>query len=108
MDTMLTTIQRLVDSGKVRISEHGYDELMNDSIFVKEMISDLKNAVVVEEYPEYKKGPCILVLVRDNQNTPIHAVWGIPKGYNEPAVLVTAYRPDPEIWESDFLNRRRP
>ncbi len=66
MDTMLTTIQHLVDSGKVRISEHGYDEFMNDSIFVKEIISGLKNAVVVEEYPEYKKGPCILVLVRDS------------------------------------------
>ena len=107
MDTMLTTIQHLIDSGKVRISEHGYDELMNDGIFVGEIASGLKNAVLIEEYPDYKNGPCMLVLVRDNQNSPIHAVWGIPKGYAEPAVLVPAYRPDPEIWESDYVTRRR-
>jgi hypothetical protein len=106
MDTMLSKIKHLVDSGKVRISEHGYDELANDVIFVGEILSGIPSAVVVEEYPDYKKGPCILVLERDSHDRPIHVVWGIPKGQVEPAVLVTAYRPDPAIWESDFVNRR--
>lgn len=27
---------------------------------------------------------------------PNHVVWGIPIGKSSPAVIVTAYRPDPE------------
>ena len=46
---MLLKIQHLVDAGKTRISDHGYDELANDGIFVREVISDVKNAVVVDE-----------------------------------------------------------
>ena len=37
---------------------------------------------------------------------PIHVVWGIPWGQISPAVLVTAYRPDPARWTEDFLRRR--
>jgi class 3 adenylate cyclase len=32
--------------------------------------------------------------------------WGIPRGQTAPAVLVTAYRPDPARWTDDFLRRR--
>ena len=35
------------------------------------------------------------------------AVWGIPKESASPAVLVTAYRPDPERWSGDFNRRNR-
>ena len=32
-------------------------------------------------------------------------VWGIPKDKKNPAVLITAYRPDPEKWSDDFKRR---
>ena len=47
------------------------------------------------------------VRISDHGNdNPIHAVWGIPKGHATPAVLVTAYRPDPSRWEDGFTRRR--
>ncbi|ADJ29702.1 hypothetical protein [Nitrosococcus watsonii] len=36
----------------------------------------------------------------------IYVVWRIPRGYDKPVVLVTAYRPDPERWNKAFTKRR--
>ena len=106
MSVILARIQEFVTKGEVRVSEHGYDELAADRIRVRDAVAGVGKAHVVEEYPEYPKGPCVLVLEEDADGKPFHVVWGIPKGSSSPAVLVTAYRPDPELWTSDFLRRR--
>ncbi|MEK6409996.1 MAG: DUF4258 domain-containing protein [Acidobacteriota bacterium] len=107
MSITLERIRRLVQEGAVRVSEHGYDELAADDIFAREVIVGIVDAILVEDYPEYPKGPCVLVLEKDSRKGLIHVVWGIPKGSTSPAVLVTAYRPDPELWEEGFLRRKQ-
>ena len=99
-------IKRLVAGGSVRISEHGYDELLADDIRSRDIIKGVGGGRVVEDYPDYPKGPCVLVLQTDNNGKPIHTLWGIPKGHAEPAVVVTAYRPDPTQWQAGFMKRR--
>lgn len=107
MSDTLEKVRALVAAGSVRISSHGYDELAADGILVGEILSGLAAAEVVEDYPDYAKGPCVLVRQFDSQGLPLHAVRGIPRGKSEPAVLVTAYRPDPALWENGYLRRRR-
>lgn len=106
MNEILGRILHLLKHKQVMISDHGYDELAADGIFVRDVIASAADAVIVEEYPEYPKGPCVLVLQKDGEGNPIHVVWGIPKGASTPAVLVTAYRPDPERWSKDFTRRK--
>jgi hypothetical protein len=104
---MWRQIVDLVKSGEVCVSDHGYDELAADEIFVRDLIKGISRAKVVEVYPDYPKGPCVLVLQRDREGKPVHVVWGIPKGESKPAVLVTAYRPDPARWTDDFIRRKK-
>jgi hypothetical protein len=99
-------IKDLISAGDVRISAHGYDELAEDGVTVREVLAGTENAVMVEEYPDYPKGPCVLVLQEDRRGNPTHVVWGIPKNHTMPAVLVTAYRPDPDRWDETFTRRR--
>lgn len=103
----LEQIRVLVEQGAVRISEHGYDELAADGILAREAVQGIAEAVLVEDYPNYPKGPCVLVRETDNKDRYIHVVWGVPKGKTRPAVLITAYRPDPKLWEDDFMRRTR-
>ena len=99
-------IQELVSRGEVRVSLHGLKELQADGIQIRDVMAGVTAAKVVEDYPEYAKGPCALVLQHDSSGKPIHIVWGIPKAATSPAVIVTGYRPDEDRWSEDFLRRR--
>jgi hypothetical protein len=107
MGDTLQRVRELVRARRVRISEHGYDELGADGISAREIVEGLQDAVLIEEYPAFAKGPCVLVRQRDKRGEAVHAVWGIPRGEVSPAVLVTAYRPDPERWADDFSRRKK-
>lgn len=107
MSSTLEAVQALVAAGDVRVSEHGYDELSDDAILVRDLLSGVGNATVVEDYPSFPKGRAVLVLQFDSNKRPVHVVWGMPKGFTSPAVLITAYRPDPARWNENFTQRRQ-
>jgi hypothetical protein len=109
MSETLQTIKQLVSDGNIRISEHGYDEAAEGAIFIKDIISSVHKASVVEDYPKFPKGAAVLMLQFDGEECPVHVVWGIPKGFTSPAVVVTAYpayRPDPDRWNNSFTQRK--
>jgi hypothetical protein len=80
MGDTLQRVRELVRAGMVKISEHGYDELAADGISAREIVDGLQDALLIEEYPSFAKGPC---------------------------VLITAYRPNPERWADDFSRRTK-
>ncbi len=103
----LAAVQALIARGAVRISNHGYDELAEDAIFAHEVLSGVADATVVEDYPDDARGPSILVLQRAADGSPVHVLWAIAAGTRSPAVMVTAYRPDPARWFADYTRRKR-
>lgn len=107
MSETLELVRALVEQDKFRASLHAVQELVDDGLLIEPIIRAISAAIVVEDYPDYHKGPAVLVLQFDEAGKPIHLVWGVPKGQKEPAVLVTAYRPDPQRWDASFTRRRQ-
>ena len=48
---------------------------LQDGILIGAVLAGVGEAIVIEEYPAYHKGPCVLVLQRDHDGKPIHVVW---------------------------------
>ncbi len=67
MSKLFSEIITLIKKGDILISSHGYDELADDNIFVKEIIETINDAKVINEYPDYSKGPCVLILQKISQ-----------------------------------------
>lgn len=107
MSETLRRVQALVLSGDYLVSDHGFNELEEDDIVASELIAGIAAAIAVEDYRDRVRGPSVLALQHDADGRPIHAVWAIPAGQRRPAILVTAYRPNPKLWDSDFKRRIR-
>jgi len=106
MSETLRRVQALVRRGEVEVSRHGLQELEADAILLEDVIAGVADAAAIEDYPAFHKGPSVLALQRDRTGRPIHVLWGIERGMTTPAVVVTAYRPDPRRWSDDFMRRR--
>lgn len=78
-----------------------------DDIIAADALASVDAAYVVEEYPDSRKEPSILILHNDRDGRPVHVMWGVPRNAGRPAILVTAYRPKPERWSNDFKRRIR-
>ncbi len=98
-------VRKLARNGDHRLSEHARRRLLRAGVAETEALAGIENAIVIEDYPDYPKGPCVLVLQRDDDNLPYHALWGVPRRFERPAVLITVYRPDPRRWSDDFRSR---
>ena len=101
----IESIQNLVASGQVRVSDHGWDELGADDISVRDVVAGLDDAQVIKDYPEFGKGPSVLVLQYDRESNSVHVISGIPKGHDSPTVLEPANRRDPDRWDESFTRR---
>ena len=55
MSSTFEQVKALVAKGQVRISDHGYDELADDGLFVRELLSGLPLAELLEDYPAFPK-----------------------------------------------------
>ena len=107
MSATLNRVRALVEVGDYLVSVHGYEELDEDGIVAEDLVTSLDRAEMVEDYPDAGRGPSVLALHRLPGGEVVHVVWGLPAGRLAPAVIVTAYRPDPARWSPDWRTRRR-
>lgn len=98
-------IIELVVAGDYKISDHALDALLDDDLERVDIADSVKESEALENYPDFGKGPAILLHQFATDGRVVHCVWGIPMGAKKPAVLITAYIPDPSRWDSTLKVR---
>ena len=87
------------------IMDHAYEEAQTDSLLFDEILNNMLQGEIIEEYPKDKPYPSCLIFGETFNQEPIHCVWGY-NPENQWAVLITVYRPDPKFWIN--WKKRRP
>jgi len=95
-----------IASGRIHVSEHAYDEAIEDDLSIMDVVDRTPSGEVIEDYPDDRRGSSCLALLNVGDEQPVHAVWAFDDGSGR-AILITVYRPDPARW-SDDLRQRRP
>lgn len=90
---------------KIIFSNHAVQQMFQRSISVEDVKFVLLNGVLVNEYPDDKPLPSKL-LFADCNNRSLHVVCSENNFENE-IVIITAYIASPDIWENDFVTRKK-
>jgi len=93
-----------IKAHRIRITDHADEEAESDQLTFDEIYFTVANGEVIEDYPDDRPYPSCLIYGNTFGGDPVHSVWAF-NNENKWAVLITAYRPDPNLW-IDFRNRR--
>lgn len=95
------------ESDLVLYSRHAKFEMENEEfgrIFEKKVYEAICSGEVIEEYPEDKPYPSVLIYGRTTENRPLHIVCAYSQTENL-VIVVTVYHPDSELW-IDYKRRK--
>lgn len=100
----VTDFIEAVQANRVRITDHADEEAQADRLTLDEIYFSVLHGEIIERYPTDKPYPSCLIYGRTFGGDPVHSVWAYNK-QSRWAVLITVYRPDPELW-IDWRKRR--
>lgn len=75
MSATFDIVRRRIEAGDWRASDHGLQRLGEHAIIASDLVDGIGSAMVVEDYPDYHAGPCVLVLQSDRDGA-VHVLWG--------------------------------
>ena len=100
-------IQNIIEAirqNRTRITDHADEGTQADRLSFDELFYSVFQGEIIEDYPQDKPFPSCLIYGDTFSGDPIHTVWAY-REENKWAVLITAYRPDPQRW-IDWRTRR--
>ncbi|MEW6348978.1 MAG: DUF4258 domain-containing protein [Thermodesulfobacteriota bacterium] len=93
-----------MECGRIVFSRHAVTRMFERSIARTEVRKVLRTGESIEAYPDDDPFPSALML-GFVENRPLHVVVAVEDS-TETCYVITAYDPDPLLWESNFRTRR--
>ena len=100
---MLAEIKSKFARREVEFSKHALDQSIVRHITTRELFEAVREAEIIEDYPDDKYGPSCLLLGFTASSRPLHIQCSYP---SRPLLkIVTIYEPESESW-IDFRIRK--
>jgi hypothetical protein len=93
----ISEIIEAIRSNRIRITDHADEEAEADRLTFDETYFSVLHGEIIEDYPTEKPYPSCLIYGQTSSGDPVHSVWAYNK-QTQWAVLITVYRPDPDLW----------
>lgn len=87
----------------IAITEHARRRLVERGISVNDIIRCIDTGEIIKQYEDDKPFPSCLILGAAIDEEYIHVVVSHD---SEWIYLITAYHPDPDVWDPDFKTRK--
>lgn len=91
-------------SYKLVFRVHALRQMFNRRIGEADVQEVVRNGRIIEEYPDDKPYPSYLIYGSVNDR-PLHVVGAYDKEEGM-IIVITAYEPDPDLWEDQFTRRK--
>ena len=101
----LNDIKTAINDNRVYVTNHAAIEMRNDGLKLAEIFFGADNGEIIKQYEDDKPFPSCLMLGYTEDEQVFHSVWAFDR-IKKGVVLITVYKPDPEIWESDFKTKK--
>jgi len=95
-----------IEENRIRITEHADEEAQVDELHYEDIFYSVLHGEIIENYPEDNPYPSCLIFGETLAGNPVHTVWA----YSEKskwAVLVTVYKPNPDLWIDYKIRKKR-
>ena len=90
-------------ASKTLFTFHALERLFQRKITRSDVLNVISKHHIVENYPDSKPYPCQLIM-GFAQMKALHVVIAVDKE-SQSVIIITAYWPDFEKWDDDFLKR---
>lgn len=101
-DDILRQLRAQVQAGDIRLSLHGHEEMVAEEILYEDICEVLCQGKVLENYPDYQRGPCCLICGQTSGGRFLHVVCTTSL---EVAIIITTYLPKLPKWVTPFQRR---
>ena len=96
-------IRELIRQGNVVWRDHAMKRLRERKITREDVRNAIYTGEIIEDRPDDIPTPCCLILGTNVKGRYLHVICGV---LDDMVYIISAYYPDPDKWEADFITRK--
>ena len=100
---VVARIRTQAQEKQIRITQHAHQEMAEEDIALDEVEQAIADAMILEKYPNHRRGACCLLYGTTHGGRPLHIVCTTARPM---LIIITVYEPKPPKWLSP--SQRRP
>ena len=84
-----------IRAGNLRITQHAQQEMVEEDIFLDDLLETIAQAQILEDYPQHRRGACCLLSGVTAAERAIHVVCTTARAT---LIIITVYEPKLPKW----------